>query len=202
MQNFFSPFLNSQSRFSLCGFSLLLGGCLQTPILTQTPGPVSKIAAVGTTRSQPMEERKQLGLTQQEPSNTPRNFQPVVDLRVLVQPVDKSTSSSRGKEILCSPAVLRPGETLTIKTSRPFNDALVRQPKQSLLLVSSHYPEGLTDPQTFKQGKTLEIRSDAKVKPNMPVFTSPGVYTFVVGMNVETDDGTPSYSCNVRFLAK
>ena len=144
-----------------------------------------------------------IDMTQQEALRAPRPLQRVADSRVSARPVDHTTSSSRGKEILCSPAVLRPGETLTVKTSRPFLQALVRQPKnESLFLVSDDYPEGLTDQRTFQQRKTLEIRSDAKVKPNKPVFTSPGVYTFSVSMNLETDDGTPSFECKVRFLTK
>ena len=171
------------------------------PTLASTPSPTP--STINTNRSQLVEERKQVNLVQQETVKAHRTSQPVADSQVASRSVDKTASSSRGKEISCSPAVLRPGETLIIKTSKPFRQAGVSQPKNGYLyLVADDYPEGLMDYKVFQQLKTLEIRSDAKVKPNSPVFTLPGVYTFAVSTNLETDDGTPKYECRVKFLPK
>ena len=150
-----------------------------------------------------MEERKKVNLVQQETAKVYRTSQTAIDSQVASRSVDKTTSSSRGKEITCSPAVLRPGETLTLKTSKSFLQLGVIQPKkQFLFLVSDDYPEGLASQKAFQQVKTLEIRSDAKVKPDKPVFTVPGVYIFAVSANLETDDGTPKYECSVKFVLK
>ena len=196
-------FLSSSWLGKVIFFScaLLLSGCSQLPILTSvsTPTPF----AANTNNGQIMEERKQGNFVQQETAKVYRTSQPAVDPQVPLRSVDKTTSSSRGKEMSCSPAVLRPGETLILKTSKPFLQLGVTQPKkQFLFLVSDDYPEGLVSQKAFQQLKTLEIRSDAKVKPNKPVFTVPGVYIFAVSANLETDDGTPKYECSVKFVLK
>ena len=181
--------------------SVFISGCVELPTLTSTPDPVSSTSNIS--RSQPAGEKIKVNLVLQETAKAYRTSQPAVSSQVALRPVDKAASSSRGKEILCTPAVLRPGETLIIQTSRPFPQVGVFQPKNGYLaLVSDDYPEGLADYKVFQQLKTLEIRSDAKVKPNRPVFTLPGVYTFAVSTNLETDDGTPRYECKVNFRAK
>ena len=188
-------------RVIFFGCALLLTGCSQLPTLASVPSPAP--LAANTNSGQIMEERKKVNLVQQETAKVYRTSQTAIDSQVASRSVDKTTSSSRGKEITCSPAVLRPGETLTLKTSKSFLQLGVIQPKkQFLFLVSDDYPEGLASQKAFQQVKTLEIRSDAKVKPDKPVFTVPGVYIFAVSANLETDDGTPKYECSVKFVLK
>ena len=118
----------------------------------------------------------------------------------------QSSSFSKGKEITCTPNVVRPGDTLIIKTNKAYPDFGVRVPDRNvkfILLVSSGYPEGLMDSDKF--GKQLGINinvTEVKIKPSTRVFTKEGVYGFVVSRNLETDDGTPSFECKVSYKAK
>ena len=118
----------------------------------------------------------------------------------------KKSSSSKGKEISCTPDVVRPGDTLVIKTSQAFTDFGVRVPEKNIkfiMLVSDGYPEGLMDSDKFKKQMGIEVNvSEARVKPTARVFTKDGIYTFVVSTNLETDDGTPLYECKVRYISK
>ena len=119
---------------------------------------------------------------------------------------NKKSSSSKGREISCSPDVVRPGDTLIIKTNRAFADLGVRVPDKNvnfILLVAGSYPEGLVSSDTLKKQMGLEVNvSEAKVKPGTRIFTKDGVYGFVVSTNLETDDGTPSFECKVRYISK
>ena len=118
----------------------------------------------------------------------------------------KKSSSSKGKEIICAPDVVRPGDTLVIKTSRAFADFGVRVPDTNvkfIMLVSEGYPEGIMDSNKFTKQMGIEVNvSEVKVKPSKYVFKKDGVYGFVVSTNLETDDGTPSFECKVRYISK
>lgn len=119
---------------------------------------------------------------------------------------NQKSSFSKGKEISCTPDVVRPGDTLVIKTSKGYSDLGVRVPDKNvkfILLVAQGYSEGLMDSGQFSRQMAIQIPvADAKVKPNTRVFTKEGTYGFVASTNLETDDGTPAYECKVRYSTK
>jgi hypothetical protein len=118
----------------------------------------------------------------------------------------QKSSFSKGKEVSCTPNVVRPGDTLVIKTSTGYPAFGVHVPDKNvkfLLLVSDAYPEGLMDNRKFSQQMGIDISvTEAKIKPNTRIFTKEGTYGFVVSQNLETDDGTPTYECKVRYSTR
>ena len=109
-------------------------------------------------------------------------------------------------EIKCSPSIVHPGEKLTIKTSRAFSDFAVDLPYKlnghnSLFLSNGDPTTDLIDSKKFMQQKGIEIDvSTATFKQKSPLFLKSGVYKFTVSTNLETDDGTPAYTCKVNFV--
>ena len=114
--------------------------------------------------------------------------------------------STPGHEIQCSPSVVRPGDTLTIKTRQALPELAVRVPDKnivSLFLVNDFDPAALMHSRDFmrQKGAVLPVAT-AAMKSGGKVFTKPGVYEFVASTNLETDDGTPQYVCRVTYKAK
>jgi hypothetical protein len=180
---------------------VVLSGCLQT---LQAP---SATPATGHT---PIAQEKPVAAF--ERPQTPLHKAPQPEAQVAVNPApaatpkSQKTAFSKGKEISCTPDVVRPGDTLVIKTNKPYRDLGVRVPDKNIkfiFLVSDGYPEGLTDSAKFSKQMGIEINvAAAKIKPDTSVFTREGVYGFVTSTNLETDDGTPSYECKVRYVKK
>jgi hypothetical protein len=111
--------------------------------------------------------------------------------------------SAAGREISCSPSVVRPGDTLTITTRNPLPQLSVRVPDKkigSLFLVNDFDPAALMHSRDFMQqkGAVLPVAM-AAMKSGEKVFTRPGVYVFSASTNLETDDGTPQYMCRVTY---
>lgn len=114
--------------------------------------------------------------------------------------------STQAREILCSPSVVRPGDTLTITTRQALPELAVRVPDkniQSLFLVNDFDPGALMHSRDFmrQKGAVLPVAT-AAMKSGGKVFTKPGVYEFAASTNLETDDGTPQYVCRVTYKAK
>lgn len=215
-------FKKKNCRIWLTVLTLSLSGCLETlPLSTarspSTSNPVlqEKVMAVPDRPAAPAFKPTQVETTVKAvaPRDTLRAEvkAPEVQSTKKLTPVvslDKppTGSSSKGKEISCSPAVVRPGDILAIKTNKSYPDFGVRVPDKNvkfIMLVTAAYPEGLMDSEKF--GKQMGINvdvSEAKIKPNTRIFTKEGIYRFVVSRNLETDDGTPSFECSIRYIAK
>jgi hypothetical protein len=117
-----------------------------------------------------------------------------------------STFADAANEIKCTPLTVHPGEKLTIKTSKAFGDFAVDLPYKinghnSLLLSNGDPTTDLIDSKKFMQQKGMEIDvSTETFKQKLPLFQRSGVYKFKVSTNLETDDGTPAYTCKVTFI--
>lgn len=114
--------------------------------------------------------------------------------------------SSQGREIQCSPSVVRPGDALTITTRQALPQLAVSVPDkniQSLFLVNDFDPGALMHSRDFmrQKGAVLPVAT-AAMKSGGRVFTKPGVYEFAASTNLETDDGTPQYVCRVTYKTK
>lgn len=210
--------LNKANRqLFLLVLTFLLSGCLETmpPLGTkratnQNAVAQEKVVATSDRATAPAFKASQLE-TQSKPVVVRVNAQGS-ELQAANKPkpvapknIQKS-SFSKGKEISCTPDVVRPGDTLVIKTSKSYPSLGVRVPDKNvkfILLVAGIYPEGLMDDAKFAKQMGIDINvAEAKVKPNTRVFTKEGIYGFVVSQNLETDDGTPSFECKVRYTTK
>lgn len=202
--------------------SFLLSGCLETmqslgakpstnqnAVAQQKPVLPSEPAATSTAKVSRLETQPKPGASQDAVRVSAQGQDALVMNRLNPVSTTKKTSLvsfSKGKEISCTPNVVRPGDTLVIKTNKAYPDFGVRVPDKNvkfILLVAGGYPEGLMDSDKFAKQSGIEINvSEAKVKPDTRVFTKEGVYGFVVSSNLETDDGTPSFECKVRYAKK
>ena len=144
--------------------------------------------------------------TDQTQTTAAMHVEPSKSIRKEVVLLTQSSSSSKGKEITCSPTVVRPGDILTIKTNQEYSALGVRVPDKKVkfvLLVSDAYPEGLIDNLKFKSQMGIEVNvTSAKIKPNTKIFSKEGIYSFVTSQNLETDDGTPAFECQVKFALR
>lgn len=120
-----------------------------------------------------------------------------------------STAVHAAGEIKCTPSIVRPGEKLTIKTSKAFGDIAVTLPYKlknggTVAFLTEIDPEtALIDSKKFLQQRGMEIDvNTARFNQKSPLFSKSGNYKFTVSTNLETDDGTPKYSCNIRFIAQ
>jgi hypothetical protein len=136
--------------------------------------------------------------SESQAANSPKSVAPTTKLQ--------KSSFSKGKEISCTPDVVRPGDTLVIKTSKSYSSLGVKVPGkngESILLVAGLYPQGLMENAKFEKQMGIDINvAEAIVKPNTRVFTKEGIYSFNVSQNLETDDGTPYFTCKVRYTTK
>lgn len=118
-----------------------------------------------------------------------------------------NAAANAANEITCSPATVHPGEKLTIKTSRAFGDFAVNLPYKingstMAFLTEADPRTALIDSKIFMQQKGIVLDIDtATFNHNSPVFAKSGTYKFVVSTNLETDDGTPTYTCSVKFFS-
>lgn len=113
---------------------------------------------------------------------------------------------TQGREIVCSPSVVGPADTLTITTRQALPQVAVRVPDKnidSLFLVNDFDPGAMMHSRDFmrQKGAVLPVAT-AAMKNGVKVFTKPGVYRFAASTNLETDDGTPQYVCNVTYKTK
>lgn len=141
--------------------------------------------------------------TDQTQTTTAMHIEPSKSIRKEFVVSTQSSSSSKGKEIICSPNIVRPGDTLTIKTNKEYSDLGVRVPDKKVnfvMLVADAYPEGLMDNSKFKSQMGIEVNvTSAKIMPHTKVFSKEGIYSFVISQNLETDNGTPAFECKVKF---
>ena len=119
------------------------------------------------------------------------------------------TTVNAANEIKCSPSIVHPGEKLTIKTSKAFGDISVSLPYKlnnggTVAFLTEIDPEtALIDSKKFIQQRGMEIDVDtARFNKKSLLFAKSGNYKFTVSTNLETDDGTPQYSCKVQFIAQ
>lgn len=118
-----------------------------------------------------------------------------------------NAAANAANEITCSPATLHPGDKLVIKTSRPFGSFAVNLPYKingnSMVFLTEEDPRtALIDSKKLMQQKGIVIDVDnTTFNQNSPVFAKSGTYKFLISTNLETDDGTPAYSCSVKFLS-
>lgn len=114
--------------------------------------------------------------------------------------------SNAGREISCSPSVVRPGDTLTVTTRNPLPELGVAVPDKNvgyLFLINDYDPAALMHSREFIRQKSVVLPiATAAMKNGTKVFTKPGVYKFAASTNLETDDGTPHYVCRVTYKIK
>lgn len=95
------------------------------------------------------------------------------------------------------------GDKLVIKISKPFPDFAVITPTKIEGVNYFFLDEtgaGLVTSAQFTKSRGAVIDVDtAMVDGKNKLFGAPGVYQFKVSMNLETDDGTPNFSCKVKF---
>lgn len=107
-------------------------------------------------------------------------------------------------QITCSPTSLAPGDKLTIKIEQALPDVAVITPKKlsgvNFFMLTEAGTSGLIQSNQLASQRGMVIDVDtAKLDGKNRLFFTLGVYEFVVSKNLETDDGTPTYKCKVRF---
>ena len=126
-----------------------------------------------------------------------------------------ANAAKKGKEITCSPKVLYPGDTLTIKTNQPFRFLGVTQPIKKAPRTLLVYPasngtasHSVIDTDQFGQQKKIKLPvktaegwfATADGGAMQPVFPKAGSYIFEVGNDLaKLDDKTP-YRCVVKYV--
>jgi hypothetical protein len=111
------------------------------------------------------------------------------------------------RPITCSPTTLHPGDKLTIKYSKEFHDVGVLLPRKvdgrrfvSLILDGSGTSDSIQLEELGRQKKlVIDVDNGRAIEATHRIFMARGTYEFVVSEQLETDDGTPQYSCKVRF---
>jgi hypothetical protein len=116
----------------------------------------------------------------------------------------------------CEPSTLRVGETLTLRIRTPHGREFgVRTPTGRFLFIAFHPESGrhVNHPpipsSAFLGMKTVRLPISSAMAVDLPadsapehVFTSAGIYRFVVSDNLETEDeGHANLWCTVHFLA-
>lgn len=118
--------------------------------------------------------------------------------------------------VTCSPAEVHPGDTLTVTTTQPFQYLAFKTPAKGVRMEQIVYPAPedpstvMMDGEAFSKKRSIGIdvakakftRPGAKASTAAPIFDKAGMYTFLVSENMETDDGTPVYSCKVKYMPK
>lgn len=128
-------------------------------------------------------------------------------LAILASALLIGTSVNAANEISCTPSIVYPGEKLTIKTSRAFSDLAVSLPykinNSTIAFLTEIDPKtAIIDSKKFMQEKGIQLNVDsATFNHQAPVFANSGIYKFIVSTNLETDDGTPKFSCSVQFVS-
>lgn len=114
-----------------------------------------------------------------------------------------SASAAWSKEISCSPSEVQSGGKLVIKITKAFPDFAVITPKKVggvNYFFLNETGAGLVSSAQFVRNRGITIDVDtAMLDPKSKLFDAPGIYQFKVSTNLETDDGTPSFSCKVKF---
>ena len=106
--------------------------------------------------------------------------------------------------ITCSPSTVSPGGKLTIKLTQSFPDIAVMTPRKlggaNFFMLNELGSSGLVQSDLLTRQRELVIDVDtAKLDGKNRLFFIAGTYEFVVGKNLETDDGSPVYKCKVIF---
>lgn len=117
-------------------------------------------------------------------------------------------------QIKCSPKTLNLGDTLNIKLRLPHGeDFVVFDPdgKEYWLSATGDYHDSHSPSHyradDFRNMSEIELNpsqlklvqfTHGKVESEL-VFSKPGLYRIAVSTNLATDDGTPSYSCSIKF---
>ena len=122
-------------------------------------------------------------------------------------------SPSAVAELVCSPKVVRPGGTVTLRMPVPHGgDFGVWNPKGEFQFISykkasADEPIPPIDPRAFRTTAevTLAVATavgipvrDGFEKPE-PIFQRPGVYRFLVAENLETESPPGLLKCTVRY---
>ena len=127
----------------------------------------------------------------------------------------QAQAAKRGKEITCSPKVLYPGDTLTIKTNQPFRYLGVTQPIKKSPRTLLVYPitgeadkHSMIDVDQFGSQKKLTLPVgtanawfvDANGGAMQPVFPKAGSYIFEVGNSLGNSSDKTPYRCIVKYV--
>jgi hypothetical protein len=141
------------------------------------------------------------------------NNQPITVLALLL-PAVVSGSPPPTATLRCTPSVISPGKTLTLKLSMPHGRELgVWTPHDRFLFIAYDLDEQDNPVQPpipagdFVQRHSLEVSTlSAKgvdlIKQSSPelIFNEPGTYRFIVSDNLETDDDAhQNLLCDVRY---
>lgn len=205
---------------SLLFTSMLLAGCVTVKPKVQLSSLRSEAAISSTVAasngSEALPTQKTLAASDSGQRSTAALIPASMPARTLVDPATtgspRSTSlkarssSSPGKEIVCTPSIVRPGDTLTIETRSGLPELGVKVPDrkvQYLFLINDYDPNAVLHSDTFlKERRVNLIVSSASLKNGLKIFSTPGQYIFQASTNLETDDpSTPKYRCLVTLKA-
>lgn len=124
-------------------------------------------------------------------------------------------AAKKTKGIICSPKVLYPGDTLTIKIDQPFRYLGVTQPikkaPRTLLVfpatdkTASH---SVMDVDQFGQQKKIVFPvktaqawfATATGEAMLPVFPKAGSYVFEVGNDLAKNEDKTPYRCVIKYV--
>lgn len=131
--------------------------------------------------------------------STKTALNPTIFLTLLIS----TSTSALAKEIECTPSEVRPGDQLTIKMRQALPDIAVITPRKingvNFFFLNEIGSNLIQSNQLIRQRQLKIDVSNAKLDSTTPLFSTAGTYKFIVSKNLETDDGTPSYTCNVKF---
>jgi hypothetical protein len=117
----------------------------------------------------------------------------------------------------CTPSVMTPGKTLTLRMPVPHGGELgVRTPQGRFLFIAYQFDEQANPIRPpvpsadFIRMNSIELSSSmargvdlSQRSPAEPVFTTPGRYRFILSDNLETeDDAHANLICDVRYRAR
>lgn len=128
---------------------------------------------------------------------------------------DSSSDTLKGQVMDCRPSTLEIGSTLTLHLpSNHGGELAVQTPSLVSLYIAYEQEQGVYNvppPIPSAQFKTMQSVtltgssvgiSLGSIKPQTPIFSSPGVYHFMVGRNLESDDEMHrNLLCDVRVIA-
>jgi hypothetical protein len=144
----------------------------------------------------------------------------LIAFAVLTASAAQFATAKGASPVTCSPAEVHAGDTVTIKTNKPFRYLAFKAPGkqgQTEMLVYPIYQGSAEDSagllmnsEAFSKGRSASVdvskakfrKAGATGPATNVVFDKPGTYTFMVSENMETDDGTPTYECKVKYAAK
>lgn len=129
------------------------------------------------------------------------------------QPATDTTAPT--KPLSCTPDVVRPRDTLTLRMKTPHGDYLAAKAPDGTFFYLV-YPQlgepsrkySLVPSESFKQISTLRLPADVRAAPRVygrdtileTVFSQSGVYVLTVGENLPSDFSSNVSDCRVRFV--